>query len=82
VGGGELLRESWDGRARKRSLAYVAASPIVTVQIDPDYVIATETRRADNSWTTHSQSGAVSLAWSGRWMLWLQDHLLSVASLI
>jgi hypothetical protein len=80
--GGERVVETWDGRDRVRSLTYVAASPIVAVQIDPDHVIAAETGRVGNSWTARSKSSAVSLAWSGRWMLWLQDHLLSVAALI
>jgi hypothetical protein len=80
--GGERVRQTWDGRDRVRSLAYVAASPVVGVQIDPDHVIAAETGRVGNSWTARSRSAAVSLAWSGRWMLWLQDHLLAVASLI
>jgi len=82
LAGGERVRETWDGRDRIRSFAYVATSPVVAVQIDPDHLIAAETERVGNSWTARSKAAAVSLAWSGRWMLWLQDHLLSVASLI
>jgi hypothetical protein len=79
---GEVVSETWDGRQRFKRLSFVGAAPVSSVQIDPDHMLAAETRRVDNTWS--ARAGNSWIAWWGatKWMVWLQDHLLSIACLV
>jgi hypothetical protein len=79
---GERVRETWDGRDATWAKTYIGAARPVAVMVDPDHVLVVEKRRVNNSWTAHPDGGLVSLAWSGRWMVWLQDYLLGFAALV
>ena len=76
---GEQITESWDGRRTTKTFSYVSASPVVRVEVDPDYVLALETNRTNNTWTAAPRRGAAARRWAARWAVWLQNALASYA---
>jgi hypothetical protein len=76
---GEQRRFAWDGGGRWHRVKIDQASPVVTAQIDPDQVLLLDTNFTNNSFTTEPQTGRAAAKWAARWMVWLQDQLLTWA---
>jgi hypothetical protein len=51
----------------------------VTAEVDPGETLLLDINRTNNSRTTQPQANAAATKWSLKWMVWLQDHLLSWA---
>jgi hypothetical protein len=49
------------------------------VQVDPRRVLLLDTAYTNNSRTLEPRSGEASLGWAARWMVWLQDLMLTYA---
>jgi len=79
---GSAVVERWDGRARTRTLNFESRSAAVSAQIDPDRVLLLDRRFVNNSITRAPAGPRVAAAWSARWAIWLQDLMLSWASLV
>ena len=52
------------------------------VAIDPDGVLLLDVNRTNNSRTLAPKSDRAATKWSAKWMIWLQDRLLSWAFLV
>lgn len=76
---GEQVREQWDGQARWQSFIYEKTSPAVSVSVDPDRVLLLDVNYTNNSLTTRPEGGTAAWHWSLRWMVWLQDLLMTCA---
>ena len=79
---GETVRDGWDGRSRERTFEYHSQSRALSAEVDPDRVLLLDLNRSNNGValeTTAAQSAAGR--WSARWMLWLEDALLTYVSL-
>lgn len=74
---GTEVRESWDGLARWQSFVYERPSPAVSVQVDPDRVLLLDVAYTNNSLTTRPRGRTAAWQWSLRWMVWLQDLLMT-----
>jgi len=83
--GGAIVTEHWDGAEPMWRFVYEAAAPAQSAEIDPGGVLQLDRRRANNRRTTAGQAIRRSLGWSavwsGVWLTWLQDCLLTFAAL-
>jgi hypothetical protein len=52
------------------------------VEVDPNHVLMLDVNYTNNSRTLDPRSGDASLKWSLTWMTWLQDLLITYASLV
>ena len=76
---GEAVTERWDGMARRRLLAYDRAARAASVQVDPGRVLLLDVNYTNNSRTLQPRSDEASLKWALKWMVWLQDLMLTYA---
>jgi hypothetical protein len=81
-GDGTLQHETWDGRDRSTTFAYESAAPLASVAIDPDRILALDTRRTNNSWAARPTGQAAATRWSAYWMLWLEHVLVTYGMLV
>ena len=79
---GEQAREKWDGRGRWAVFTFDRPAKAVSAQIDPERVLLLDTYYTNNSKTTESANKEAATKWSLRWMVWLQDLLMTSAFLI
>ncbi len=79
---GETVREHWDGREPWRMFTYERAARAASVHVDPDRVLLLDVDYANNSWTATPRAGAAATKWMLRWMIWLQDLMLTYAFLV
>jgi aminopeptidase N len=80
---GEIVTEHWDGADRWKAYTYDdRPSPIRTVSVDPQRVLLLDVNYTNNSKTRQPAGPRAATKWSLKWMLWLQDCLLSWAALV
>jgi len=78
---GERRTDYWDGRAREKTFHYRGPARAQSAIVDPDRTMLLDLARTNNSMTLASRSGVAASVWSARYLLWLQDLLLTYASL-
>ena len=54
---------------------------IETYAVDPERVLLMDVNYTNNSKTLEPKGEAAAMKWSVKWMIWLQDALLSWAAL-
>lgn len=74
---GEEVREPWDGVARWKTFTFERASRAVSAQVDPDRVLLLDVNYTNNSRTLAAKTEEAATKWSLKWMVWLQDLLLT-----
>jgi hypothetical protein len=74
--------DSWDGRDQSRLFTYESSSPVRSATIDPGDVLLLDTNRTNNSRMRVPAGPEAATKWAARWALWLQDLLLTYASLV
>jgi len=79
---GERVVEHWDGVDRWKEFVYERPSRAVSAEVDPDRVLLLDVNWTNNSRTTRPQGPRAATKWSLKWMVWLQDCLLSWAALV
>ena len=79
---GDSVRESWDGRTAARTFEYRSPSRAVSAEVDPDRMLLLDRNRRNNGVTLDSDAARTAATrWSARWMIWLQDALLTYVAL-
>jgi len=78
---GERVRERWDGVDRWRLFTYERGVEARSAQVDPDRVLLLDVDYTNNSRTLEPRGGAAATKWMLKWMVWLQDLLLTAAYL-
>ena len=78
---GEQVDEQWSGRDRWKAYTYDRPSRAVSAQVDPERVLLLDINYTNNSRTLAPRGPEAATKWSLKWMVWLQDLLLSWASL-
>ncbi len=75
---GEKVRDTWDGRGDVKTFRYRSPTRAISAEVDPDRVLLLDLNR-DNNGVTFDAAAAQSAAsrWSARWMIWLEDALLT-----
>jgi hypothetical protein len=76
---GEQVDEAWSGRERWKLYSYERHSRAVSAEIDPGRVLLLDINYTNNSKTLAPRGGEAATKWSVKWMVWLQDLLLSWA---
>jgi Peptidase family M1 domain len=79
---GRQERERWDGRDRWRLYRWERTARAVTAQVDPGRTLLLDVNMTNNSWTLEPQAREAARKWSAHWLVWLQDALLTWASLV
>jgi hypothetical protein len=79
---GHQERERWDGRSRWQNFSYDRPARAVSAQIDPERVLLLDTNFTNNSRTLTPANDEAATKWSLRWMIWLQDLLMTCAFLV
>ncbi len=74
---GDAVKEQWDGRDRRRIFVYERRQEAVSVRVDPDRVLLLDVNYTNNSRTLEPRTDAATLKWSLKWMVWLQDLMLT-----
>jgi hypothetical protein len=79
---GHQITERWNGRDRRAIYVYDRASRAAQAQVDPRRVLLLDTAYTNNSRTLTPRGSEASLAWAARWMVWLQDLMVTYAFLL
>ena len=79
---GSLKTERWDGVDRRHIYVYEGASRARTTQVDPGRVLMLDANYTNNSRTLRPRAATAATKWSLKWMGWLQDVLLTYATLV
>jgi hypothetical protein len=75
--GGERVTERWDGRDRRRVFVYERPERAVRAEVDPQRVLLLDVNYTNNSRTLAPRGGEASLKWALKWMVWVQDLMLT-----
>ena len=79
---GESVRETFDGRREAATYEYRSPSRAVTAQVDPEHVLILDQHRGNNGMTLDTAPAAAAAnRWAARWMIWLEDALLTYVAL-
>jgi hypothetical protein len=78
---GEPAVEHWDGKERWKLLTFDRPAEALSAEVDPNRVLLLDVNTANNSRTLEPKNGAAATKWSLKWMVWLQDLMLSWAFL-
>jgi aminopeptidase N len=76
---GEQITERWDGASRRTMYVYERASRALAAQVDPRRVLLLDVNYTNNSRTLQPRSSEASRKWALKWMVWLQDLMLTYA---
>ncbi len=76
---GEEARERWNGVERRMVYTYERPSRALSVRVDPDRVLLLDINYTNNSQTLTPRAAEAGLEWSLKWMVWLQDLMLTYA---
>jgi hypothetical protein len=79
---GKQIREHWDGRGRWNRYIYTTESQVASAQVDPERVLLLDVDYTNNSKSIASHGRSAATKWSLKWMIWLQDALVSWAFLV
>ena len=79
---GSKKSERWDGSERRIIYRYDSSVRARSVEVDPNHVLMLDVNYTNNSRTLDSRAGEASLKWSLTWLTWLQDLLVTYASLV
>jgi hypothetical protein len=74
---GTEVRERWDGRGRWKPYTYTRPAKAVSAVVDPGRVLLLDVNTTNNSRTLAPEAGPAAKKWSLRWMVWLQDLLMT-----
>jgi hypothetical protein len=76
---GEQVNELWSGRERWKLYTYERRSRVVSAEVDPKRVLLLDINYTNNSRTLSPRGPDAATKWSLKWMVWLEDLLLSWA---
>jgi hypothetical protein len=74
---GEQIREHWDGVDRWKAYTYDRAARAVSAEVDPDRVLLLDVNYTNNSRSLSPKSAEAAQKWSLKWMVWMQDLMLT-----
>ena len=79
---GTERRSRWDGRDRWKLLVWESDTPAVSAEVDPDRVLLLDVNRTNNSAAVEPSVRAAAWQWTARWLVWLQDLMLTYAAFV
>ncbi len=79
---GQRAIDWWDGRDARKTFGYSSLSRAESATIDPDRTIVLDVHLANNSRMIAPRNGTAATRWAARWMLWLENLLLTFSALV
>jgi hypothetical protein len=79
---GSEAREWWDGRDAEWRVTYDSPAPAVLVAVDPERLLVLDDELSNNTRALQPGLFATGIRLACHWALWLQDAMLSYASLV
>jgi hypothetical protein len=79
---GERLSEQWSGDDRWKALTYERGVGVDYAVVDPARTLLLDVNYTNNSYGRHARTDEAADKWSLKWMVWLQDVLLTYACLL
>ena len=79
---GKQARERWDGQERWRQYIYERPTRARSAVVDPDRVLLLDVNYTNNSRTLAPRGGEAATKWSLKWLVWLQDLMLTWGFLV
>lgn len=76
---GQKVTERWDGAERRTIYTYERPSQAVSVRVDPNRVLLLDVNYTNNTRTLQPRASEASLKWGLKWLVWLQDVMLTYA---
>lgn len=76
---GEQVREKWGGVDRWKAFMYDRPVRAKSVEVDPERVLLLDINYTNNSRTLVPKAEEAATKWSLKWMVWLQDLMLTWA---
>lgn len=74
---GGRVKEQWNGRDRWKAFTYEKPAMADYAVVDPARTLLLDVNYANNSYATRPQAGAAARKWMLKWMVWLQDAMLT-----
>ena len=74
---GEQAWARWDGRDESRTFTFQGPSPATAAHLDPNFVLMLDSNRLNNAIVPAAPTNAPVRKWMARWMVWLQNAVLS-----
>ena len=74
---GDQIREKWDGVDRWKAFTYDRPTRARSAQVDPEQVLLLDVNYTNNSRTLKPRTDEAATKWSLKWMVWLQDLMLT-----
>lgn len=74
---GSVRRDRWDGRDRWRLYTFTGPAAAVSAEVDPERILLLDANLTNNSRSLSPRTDAAATKWSLRWMVWLQDLLIT-----
>jgi peptidase M1-like protein len=78
---GETATELWLGGERWKEYVYTRVSRAVSAHVDPNRVLLLDVNYTNNSKSLAPRGSQAATKWALKWMVWLEDALLSWAFL-
>jgi hypothetical protein len=79
---GEQVGERWDGSDRWKAYSFERPVAARSAQIDPERVLLLDVNYTNNSKTLAPKTTEAATKWSLKWMVWLQDLMLTWSALV
>lgn len=79
---GEEVREAWNGRDRWKAFTYERESQAAWAEIDPARILLLDIDRVNNSYSTEPKRDLAARKWMLKWLVWLQDALMTTGFFI
>jgi len=79
---GARVTEHWDGLDRWKLFVYDRPAQALSAEVDPDRILLLDVNPTNNSRTLEPQAARAATKWSAKWLVWLEDCLLSWAALV
>jgi hypothetical protein len=76
---GETVRERWDGLDRWKMYTYDRPSQADSAVVDPERVLLLDVNYTNNSRTLAPRGHEAATKWMYKWMMWLEDLLVTYA---
>ncbi|MBT8461810.1 MAG: M1 family metallopeptidase, partial [Gemmatimonadetes bacterium] len=76
---GEQVEWSWDGRSRWKRFVYEGPSRLAKAMVDPERVLLLDVNYVNNTRRLVPAGRWAAFKWAGKWMVWVQDLMHTLA---
>lgn len=74
---GEHASARWDGRDQARTIRFRSPSPAIAAHLDPERILLLDANYLNNAIVAPSATNAPVGKWMARWIVWMQNTMLS-----